>query len=55
MFKPNWFMNGEYGRQNLRCGSGPPAHNFRTDDCLSISRFIDALKITLLWSEDFVR
>lgn len=45
-------MNGEYGPQNLRSGSGPPACDFRTDDCLIISHFIDMLKITLLISED---
>lgn len=44
-------MNGEYGPQNLRSGSGPPACNFRTDDCLSTSHLIDMLKITLLISE----
>lgn len=53
MFKLNWFkMNSEYGPQNLRSGSVPPACNFRTDDCLSINHFNDRLKITLLISED---
>lgn len=45
-------MNGEYGPQNLRSGSGPPACNFRTADCLSIGHFIEMLKITLLIGED---